>query len=102
MAQLGEESFESALQPGERGLAALRLDQAHQEASWAIGSLKCFQGQIDIQRANIRALEIGALSLNWIIKCLLIGRHHPMESSKRISDAGPLALQSISCNIRIS
>jgi hypothetical protein len=35
MAQLGEESFESALQPGERGIAALRLDQAHQEASWA-------------------------------------------------------------------
>jgi hypothetical protein len=71
MAQPGEESFESALQPSERGIAALRLDQAHQVASWAVGSLKCNQGQSDIQKAKFSGLENGALTLNWIIKCLL-------------------------------
>jgi hypothetical protein len=101
MAQPGEESFERVLQPGERGIAALRLDQAHQEASWAFGSLKCLQGQSDIQRVKIRGLDNGALPLNWIITCLLSGRHHSMDRSKSISNAGPLTLPGVSYKVKI-
>ncbi len=37
MAQPGEENFEAALQPDERGKAYLRLDQADQEEAKVIG-----------------------------------------------------------------
>jgi hypothetical protein len=46
-------------------------------------------------------LENGALPLNWIIKCLLTGRHHSMEHSKIISDAGLLALPGVSDKVKI-
>ena len=50
MAQPGEESFDGALQPGERGHAGLRLDQVHQETTRAYGLIKCLQGRSDGQR----------------------------------------------------
>jgi len=46
MAQPGEESFEAALQPDERGKAGLRLDQAYQEEARVDGWIKCLQGDI--------------------------------------------------------
>jgi hypothetical protein len=46
-------------------------------------------------------LEKGALPLKWIIKCLLSGRHHSMERSKSISDAGLLALPGVSDKVKI-
>jgi hypothetical protein len=50
---------------------------------------------------KIRRLENGALPLNWIIKCLLTGRHHLMEHSKGISNPVALALPSVSDKVKI-
>ncbi len=58
MAQPGEESFDGALQPGERGHAGLRLDQVHQETARAHGLIKGLQRKSDGQRTPNPGIRI--------------------------------------------